>query len=560
MYRFTPTISGIYTFETSNNDDCDPYLVLLDASSTVIDSNDDGAGSLNAKITYNLLVGQTYYLQARNRSNSVGTARIERYMLTVSFMNDLITLDSQNGSGGTAVVAAKNGTALPSIAVPTRSGFTFGGYYTSTDGGGTQYFTASGTATRTWDLNTSTTLYAKWTPSASSTYTVTVNSGTGGGNFAANATVTITANAAPSGKVFDKWTTSDGVSFANANSTSTSFTMPAKNVAVTATYKDAPATTYTLTVNSGTGGGNFMQGATVTITANAAPSGKVFDKWTTSDGVSFANANNATTSFTMPAKSVVVTATYKDAPATTYALTVNSGTGGGNFAAGASVTITANAAPSGKVFDKWTTTDGVSFANANSANTSFTMPAKNVTVTATYKDAPANTYTLTVNSGTGGGNFAAGASVTITANAAPSGKVFDKWTATAGTLANANSATTTFTMPAGPATVTATYKDAPPTPANKTALNNRINEIGNTQKGNYSDDSWNAFQSALSTARSVAGDANATQAQVDSALAALNTAYANLKTIKRIFSTKYEATFLNWILFFLCFGFIWMWF
>jgi len=30
--------------------------------------------------------------------------------------------------------------------------------------------------------------------------------------------------------------------------------------------------------------------------------------------------------------------------------------------------------------------------------------------------------------------------------------------------------------------------------------------------------------------------------------------------VKTIFSTKYEATFLNWILFFVCFGFIWMWF
>ncbi|MCL2495220.1 MAG: hypothetical protein FWE98_06145 [Oscillospiraceae bacterium] len=29
---------------------------------------------------------------------------------------------------------------------------------------------------------------------------------------------------------------------------------------------------------------------------------------------------------------------------------------------------------------------------------------------------------------------------------------------------------------------------------------------------------------------------------------------------KTIFSTRYEATFLNWILFFLGFGFIWMWF
>jgi|GEM_PF-4570957 len=75
-----------------------------------------------------------------------------------------------------------------------------------------------------------------------------------------------------------------------------------------------PITKYVLTVNSGTGGGNFAQGATVTITANAAPSGKVFDKWTTSDGVTFANANNASTTFTMPAKNVTVTATYKDTP------------------------------------------------------------------------------------------------------------------------------------------------------------------------------------------------------------------------------------------------------
>jgi len=30
--------------------------------------------------------------------------------------------------------------------------------------------------------------------------------------------------------------------------------------------------------------------------------------------------------------------------------------------------------------------------------------------------------------------------------------------------------------------------------------------------------------------------------------------------VKKIFSTKYDATLLNWILFFVCFGFIWMWF
>jgi len=160
-------------------------------------------------------------------------------------------------------------------------------------------------------------------------------------------------------------------------------------------------TGYTLTVNNGTGSGEFAVGATITITADDPAAGKVFDKWTTGDGVNFADATASTTTFVMPAKNVTVTATYKDAPVTTYTATVVSGTGSGSYAAGASVTIKANPAPSGKVFDKWVSSDGVSFANAKSSTTTFTMPAKNVTVTATYKTAssPAPYYPG------GGGNY-----------------------------------------------------------------------------------------------------------------------------------------------------------
>lgn len=78
-------------------------------------------------------------------------------------------------------------------------------------------------------------------------------------------------------------------------------------------------------------------------------------------------------------------------PAPTYAVTVNSGTGSGNFAAGTTVTITAGTPADGKEFDKWTTTDGVAFGDANSATTTFVMPAKAVTVTATYKDISSET-------------------------------------------------------------------------------------------------------------------------------------------------------------------------
>lgn len=70
-------------------------------------------------------------------------------------------------------------------------------------------------------------------------------------------------------------------------------------------------------------------------------------------------------------------------------------------------------------------------------------------------------YTVTVNGGTGGGDYAAGDTVTIGANAPASGKQFDKWVVNSGsvTLASATSSTTTFTMPAEAVTVTATYKN-----------------------------------------------------------------------------------------------------
>ena len=79
--------------------------------------------------------------------------------------------------------------------------------------------------------------------------------------------------------------------------------------------------------------------------------------------------------------------------------------------------------------------------------------------------APTATYKVTVTNGTGSGNYAEGETVTITANAAPDGEVFDKWEVVSGsiTLADANSETTTFTMPAGAVSVKATYKAAPHT-------------------------------------------------------------------------------------------------
>jgi len=66
-------------------------------------------------------------------------------------------------------------------------------------------------------------------------------------------------------------------------------------------------------------------------------------------------------------------------------------------------------------------------------------------------------YTLTVNSGTGDGSYTAGTVVSIAADAAPSGHIFDVWTGDTSGIADANAASTTITMPAADVTVTATY-------------------------------------------------------------------------------------------------------
>ena len=68
------------------------------------------------------------------------------------------------------------------------------------------------------------------------------------------------------------------------------------------------------------------------------------------------------------------------------------------------------------------------------------------------------TYSLTVNHGSGSGNYAAGTTVNIVAATAPSGQVFDRWTGDVANVVNVNAASTSIVMPAGNAMVTATYQ------------------------------------------------------------------------------------------------------
>lgn len=71
-----------------------------------------------------------------------------------------------------------------------------------------------------------------------------------------------------------------------------------------------PTDLYALTVANGTGSGNYEAGTTVPISANEPTEGQVFDRWT-GDVTYIENVDSVTTTVTMPAANVAITATYK---------------------------------------------------------------------------------------------------------------------------------------------------------------------------------------------------------------------------------------------------------
>lgn len=94
-----------------------------------------------------------------------------------------------------------------------------------------------------------------------------------------------------------------------------------------------------------------------------------------------------------------------------YTVSVSGGSGSGSYAAGDIVAINAYYLGNGQNFDKWTTsTAGVGFANPSASSTTFTMPAANVSITATYKTGGSTTTTSGGTSSSGGSTNSSNAS------------------------------------------------------------------------------------------------------------------------------------------------------
>ena len=70
-----------------------------------------------------------------------------------------VTLDAAGGTGGTSSVTVTFDEAMPNITIPSKSGYTFLGYF---DANGKQYYDANGASVNSWITPSNTTLTAQW--------------------------------------------------------------------------------------------------------------------------------------------------------------------------------------------------------------------------------------------------------------------------------------------------------------------------------------------------------------------------------------------------------------
>ena len=287
---------------------------------------------------------------------------------------------------------------------------------------------------------------------------VTVVGGTGGGKYAVGASVTVKATV-PTGKTFASWSFRGVVlNTAQLTQQEITFTMPKNDVVLTALFEDI---IYNITVTNGTSSAlTAKYQAEVTVTANAPDADKYFDKWEiTGLDTKDMDLTKTEIKFQMPAGDVTFKATYRAIEK--FAIEMVDGTKDKEVAkAGETVTITANPAPTGKVFDKWTCeTAGVTieFANATSSPTTFLMPASNIKIQAHFRavdDKPS--VEIKVNGGTGAGTYTQGDEVTVTAED-KEGKVFAGWQDESGKIVSTEKSYK-FTVSAEK-TLTAVYDD-----------------------------------------------------------------------------------------------------
>ena len=259
------------------------------------------------------------------------------------------------------------------------------------------------------------------------------------------------------------------------------FAQPEENVTITATFEKRNEHTVTFDANGGSEPEDLPDEVTTAMPAKKvlhgseyylpecefiAPENQQFKAWQI-DGTEY--PVNAPVTVTAD---ITVKALWEDAPPapTEYTVRFNANGGGGTMAdvTGISGSYTLPACgftePEGKQFKGWSTSADGSVISGTTYEVSLDTTFYAIWESKEYPIIVADGK-ATIGAGSEISKAAQGTTITLTANAAPDGKVFDKWVVESGSAAleDANSETTTFIMPAEAVSVKATYKGAPHT-------------------------------------------------------------------------------------------------
>lgn len=220
---------------------------------------------------------------------------------------------------------------------------------------------------------------------------------------------------------------------------------------IKANYKPIGSTqVFIVNVENGTGSGTYTHGQNVTVTADPAPQGKVFDHWeckSDTEGVKDSKVNisdddEPSMNLLVEECDCTITAVYVDAPSTTYAVTVNDASGAAYSTqyviAGESVNVVAPSPERGMVFDHWQISDEgegiIDDVNAKDTWVHVSDETQDITLTPVYAESESPTFTVSVVTGEGGngestgsGSFVTGDVVPIVAAVPQEGYIFSHW-------------------------------------------------------------------------------------------------------------------------------------
>ena len=162
----------MFNTDTGSADDVKGSKFEFD-SSTNIGTFTQGAANITLKATWGT---NTYKVTLDNQgATAAGTSEVY-YQYNTTY-----TINGVTCYYYTDVILKSCVTNGTTITVPTKTGYTFDGYYTEVNGGGTQYVNASGTfINNIYKTTGSKTLYAKWTANK---YKLTLTKGTGIGTI-----------------------------------------------------------------------------------------------------------------------------------------------------------------------------------------------------------------------------------------------------------------------------------------------------------------------------------------------------------------------------------------